>query len=431
MLAERFRRRVVYTPSLSEMLGTLTRSVTVAIDRTRTDDGGHGLPLVSRLRIATFFALVCGVAFLPVEGGAAAGPALPKLLAIYAWHAVLTSAVLIASFTARGERHADRLAVLLVVGHAINLLVYVHVWPAYPGLAAGILACMLMGNSMLFGWSTGRVLALAVGISGAFLVLGLRMAHEDVRPDFAVASIVLLVGAATAVGCTRLLSLLRESLAAREHDLTELSARLMSVQEEERRRLARDLHDEFGQALTAVNAHLWLIERHGDDVDALGRHAGEARRLVARTLGAMRELSQLLRPPVLDTLGLLPSLDALLKEFGERHQIAVSLTADGVPERLPAEIETALYRIAQEALTNVARHARAARVRIALTAMGAALRLEIEDDGVGLPPANGKPVSGTGLVGMRERVRAIGGQLSLTGDQGLRLEVRVPLPAAR
>ncbi len=432
VLAERFRRRVVYTPSLSDMLAGLARSVTVAIDRTRADDGGHGLPLVSRLRIATFFALVCGVAFLPVEGAAAASKVIPSLLALYAWHAVLTSFVLIASFTARGERNADRLAVFLVVGHAINLLVYVQVWPAYPGLAAGILACMLMGNSVLFGWSTGRVLALAVGVSASFLLVGLRMAPEDVRPDFAVASIVLLVGAATAVGCTRLLTLLRESLAERQRELTELSTRLMAVQEEERRRLARDLHDEFGQALTAVNAHLWLIERSGPgDPEALGRHTGEARRLVARTLGAMRELSQLLRPPVLDTLGLLPSLEALLKEFGERHGITVSLSSDGLPERLPPDTETALYRIAQEALTNVARHARAARVRIALTAMGGALRLEIEDDGVGLPPGSPKALPGTGMVGIRERVRALGGQLSLQGERGVRLEVRVPFPPAR
>src|SRR5262249_24187794 len=155
----------------------------------------------------------------------------------------------------------------------------------------------------------------------------------------------------------------------------------------------------------------------------------ETRRLVARTLGAMRELSQLLRPSVLDALGLMPSLDTLVGAFGERHQIAISLTSDGLPERLPAELETALYRITQEALTNVARHARAGRVRVALTAIGGQLRLEIEDDGVGLASPNGaKPPTGTGRVGIRERVRALGGQMTLHGERGVRLEVRLPLP---
>src|SRR5207247_3462764 len=105
---------------------------------------------------------------------------------------------------------------------------------------------------------------------------------------------------------------------------------------------------------------------------------------------------------------------------------------DGLPARLPAEIETALYRITQEALTNVARHARAGRVRVGLTAMGGEVRLEIEDDGVGLVARDGaKAPGGTGLVGIRERVRALGGKLVLHGERGVGLEVRVPLPTGR
>src|SRR5207244_10679299 len=119
----------------------------------------------------------------------------------------------------------------------------------------------------------------------------------------------------------------------------------------------------------------------------------------------------------------------LLGAFAEHHQLAITWTSDGLPERLPAEMETALYRITQEALTNAARHARAARVRVALTAIGGELRLEIEDDGIGLAVHNGgRPPTGTGLVGIRERVRALGGQLVLHGERGMRVEVRVPLP---
>src|SRR2546425_10880054 len=215
--------------------------------------------------------------------------------------------------------------------------------------------------------------------------------------------------------------MLRTSLAERQRELSELSTRLMSVQEEERQRLARELHDEFGQSLTAVNANLWLIERQAPaDAEALRHRAAETRRLVGRTLGAMRELSQLLRPAVLDTLGLIPSLETLLDAFGEHHQIAISLTSDGLPERLPAEMETALYRITQEALTNAARHARAARVRVALTAIGGELRLEIEDDGVGLAAHNGgERAARPGLGGLPERWRAPGGARLLAGGRGV------------
>src|SRR5262249_29901316 len=184
--------------------------------------------------------------------------------------------------------------------------------------------------------------------------------------------------------------------------------------EAEWRRPPRARHGEFGQPPPAVNAYLWLIERQStDEQGEQRRRAAEARRLVNRTLGGMRALSQLLRPAVLDTLGLLPSLDALLKTFGAIHGIATSLTAGGLPERPRKELETALYRVAQEALTNVARHAHAKRVRIALAALGEELRLEVEDDGVGLPPS-ASTTSGTGLVGIRERVRALGGQLTVT-----------------
>src|SRR5207249_1085839 len=143
--------------------------------------------------------------------------------------------------------------------------------------------CMLMGDSVLFGWSTKRVLALAIGFSAGFLLVGIEVAPYDVpRRDFAVASIVLLVGAATAVGCTHLLAILRASLAERQRELSELSTRLMSVQEEERRRLARELHDEFGQSLTAVNANLWLIERQAPaDAAARGAHARRHARALA------------------------------------------------------------------------------------------------------------------------------------------------------
>jgi signal transduction histidine kinase len=267
--------------------------------------------------------------------------------------------------------------------------------------------------------------------AGFVAVAAVASPHGLQRPDFAVAVILLGVGGATAVGCARLLAVLRASLTQRQRELTDLSTRLMAVQEEERRRLARDLHDEFGQSLTAVNAHLWLIERQQtDDVAVARERAAEARRLVNRTIAAMRELSQLLRPSVLDALGLVPSLDGLLRSFADRHQLTTTLASEGLPDRLPVEIETALYRITQEALTNVARHARAQRVRVALTAMGDEIASRSRTTASGFRRAGDGLPTGTGLIGIRERVRALGGQVSVTSRKGVLVSVQVPFPAA-
>src|SRR5262249_34648041 len=157
----------------------------------------------------------------------------------------------------------------------------------------------------------------------------------------------------------------------------------------------------------------------------LREQTAEARRVVSRTLAAMRELSQLLRPSVLDDFGLVPSLDSHLRSFAARHRIETSFSAEGLPERLPADMETALYRITQEALTNVARPARATRVRVTLSTRDRDIWLEIEDDGVGLPTRNGH--AGTGLVGIRERVRILGGTMTIQGRPGTRLRIAVPL----
>jgi signal transduction histidine kinase len=431
------RRLVTERLAVPDLGARLARPIAITVDHgdadTRDTSARHALPLESRLRIATIFALACGVLFLPVEGSPVGGDVLSSLLVLYGVHAVLTSFVLIASFTPLGRRYAGALAVLLVLGHAANLDVYVYLWPRHPGLAAGIIACLLMGNAVLFSWSAGRVLALAAALCLAFVAVSMiAIPHDEQRPDFAVGAILVLVGSATAVGCARLLAILRASLAQRQRELTVLSARLMAVQEDERRRLARELHDEFGQALTAVNAYLWLIERQPPgDTALLKTRTAEARHVVNATLGAMRELSQLLRPSVLDTLGLVPSLDTLLRRFREHHGIATSLESDGLPDRLPVDLETALYRITQEALTNVARHARASRVRVAVRATSRDVRLEVEDDGVGLSPRNGdEPGTGIGLVGIRERVRGLGGEVTIASRRGVRLAVRVPLASA-
>src|SRR5262249_626515 len=150
------------------------------------------------------------------------------------------------------------------------------------------------------------------------------------------------------------------------------------AQEEERRRLSRELHDEFGQSLTAVASYLWIIERQvPESMPGIRSRAAEARQGVSRTLRPMRELSQLPCPPVPGLYGLVPSLEPLCRDFGERQQIAATFAASDLPERLPSSVETAVYRITQEALTNVARHAHAGRVWVALNAIPGEVRLEV------------------------------------------------------
>jgi signal transduction histidine kinase len=417
----------------AQLLRPITRTPATDTTATQVAVDGLALPVDVRLRIATVIALATGVLFLPLEARAAGRDVQAALLALYAIHTLLTSFILVASHTERGIRHADRLALVLVLGHALNLHLYVLLWPAQAGLAGGILGCLLVGGALLFSWSTQRTLALATGLVVTFTLVGGAAVPAGADPGPAtVASLVLAVGAATAVGSARLLALLRAGLAQRERELTALSDRLVSAQEEERRNLARELHDELGQSLTAVNSYLWLVERAGGDETTVRERLGEARRVVSQTLGAMRELSQLLRPSVLDDLGLVPSLESHLAAFARRHRVATRLDADDVPARLAPAVETALYRITQEALTNVARHARASCVRVALTAMRGELRLEIEDDGIGLGNAPGEPGHrGTGLVGIRERARALGGTLELDGGPGTRLRVRVPRLVSR
>ena len=207
----------------------------------------------------------------------------------------------------------------------------------------------------------------------------------------------------------------RSALAQRSAQLEQLSALLLRAQEEERRRIARELHDQAGQTLTALKIEL----------DLEGRREASAR--VAEVLAQIRDVSELLRPRALDDLGLVPALRALAEDFSRRTQIPVAIEADD-PHGWAPETALTLYRVAQEALTNVARHSGARRAWLRLAREGAACRLVVEDDGRGLSEEL-KPH--LGLLGMRERVAAAGGTLRLepAARGGLRVEADLPMAA--
>ena len=391
-----------------------------------------------QLRVAAVIALASGFCLLPLQALSIGTGQLPVLFLIYGIHTAVAGFLLIASFTGLGARRGDGLGLLFVLGLGANLLLYLYLLPfavpTYPSLMSSAFTTLLITGAVLFSWSMRRTILVGVLVCAGFALVGVALALRGFRMAPFVAPLCwIAIGAALAVACARVLGRFRTSLIQRQDELAALSTRLISVQEEQLRRLSRELHDELGQSLTAVSSYLWLLERKlPPDLGELRARASEARRLVAKTLGEMRELSQLLRPPGLDLYGLAGSVEAHLEAFRGRHQIATKFTAEGLQERLPEEIETAVYRIIQEALTNVARPAHAKRVWVALTGEGDELRLEVRDDGVGLPADNGaRRPSGIGLIGIRERVRALRGTVTLSSGPGGGACLRASLPLPR
>jgi signal transduction histidine kinase len=198
--------------------------------------------------------------------------------------------------------------------------------------------------------------------------------------------------------------------------------RVVAGQELERRRLARELHDETGQALTSILLGLRSVEESGET------SIQDIRELVVATLQDVRRLAVQLRPKALDDFGLGPALERLAQSFSESSGIGVELEVQLGAERLPTEVETTLYRIVQEALTNVVKHARAESVSILVVRRGAAVTAVIEDDGQGFDPA-AVPTGHLGLEGIRERVALHDGRLTVEAapGAGTTLAIEVPL----
>jgi signal transduction histidine kinase len=206
--------------------------------------------------------------------------------------------------------------------------------------------------------------------------------------------------------------------------------RVVEAQELERRRLARELHDETGQALTSILLGLKAIRAAEEPAEA--EHAeAEVRGLVVQALQDVRRLAVELRPTALDDFGLVPALERLASTFEERSGIQTAVEAGVGDERFPPEVETVLYRLVQEALTNVVKHAAADHVSIVLTRRDGGIGAIVEDDGQGFVPDQAGEEA-LGLVGMRERIALVGGTLAVesTPGTGTALVAYVPLAAA-
>ena len=274
------------------------------------------------------------------------------------------------------------------------------------------------------------VLCLPLVFKDQYLGLVLASLDRESRPpDLALASALASQAAAALANAG-----LFETARRHEAELRKLSQVRVQLQEESLRSLSRELHDGVGQVLTAIKMDLGMIERATTTVapQELQTRVREAREQVTELLQEVRTMSQLLRPSMLDDFGLIPTLQWLVEKFTARTRIAVDLRTPAAETRLPPAIEVLLYRVTQEALTNVVKHARATRVEVRFEVRDGEAALTIADDGVGFDierfrrtPAAG----GVGLLGMRERVAYYRGHIAFRSrpQAGMRIDLTIPI----
>jgi len=232
-------------------------------------------------------------------------------------------------------------------------------------------------------------------------------------------------------------SRLLERLAETERRFHRISRGVLRAQEEERGRISRDLHDGVGQSLTALKIQLELLEEEASRLaPSLAARIESARQLAAGCLADVREMSRLLRPQMLDELGLEPTLRWLARTLQERTGLPIALEYRSGGELADADVQTLVFRLVQEALTNVIRHARAGTASVTIEDGAEAIRVRVEDDGCGFDVAAAlaarDPEEGSGVRAMRDRVHSFRGHFRLrSGAQGTVLEAEIPLDDRR
>jgi signal transduction histidine kinase len=214
-----------------------------------------------------------------------------------------------------------------------------------------------------------------------------------------------------------------------EQEMRLLSQKLVQAQEEERRSISRELHDEIGQMLTGLRLELRNLEElHTAPNSEFQKHLAEIKALAETVMRAVRDLAMGLRPSMLDDLGLGPALEWQAREYSRRNGIPATVEIDGDLENIEEDLRTCVYRVVQESLTNCARHAQAKNVRIAVHGGKSEIVATIQDDGTGFPNVNTAP-RGIGLIGMEERARELGGVMTVWSqpNKGTIVEIKLPL----
>jgi PAS domain S-box-containing protein len=223
--------------------------------------------------------------------------------------------------------------------------------------------------------------------------------------------------------------LVQQKLARSHNQLRQLSAALQTIREEERTHIARELHDDLGQILASLRMDLNLLQQaDGNTPDSLRLMKGMDENLVT-AIASLRRIATNLRPRALDESGLYFALQGLRDDFVERHGIRCALFADESELRLDDAASTAIFRIVQEALTNIARHANASNVTMNLYRLNSELLVTIRDDGRGIQPEDMEKAESLGLIGMRERVWAMNGEITISSEEppGTRIDIVLPV----
>ncbi|MGA2882285.1 MAG: sensor histidine kinase [Bryobacteraceae bacterium] len=210
-------------------------------------------------------------------------------------------------------------------------------------------------------------------------------------------------------------------------EIRALTTRLLTVQDEERRKLSRDLHDDFCQRLAALGFEVTLLEAEPMP-DAIRRQLQGFQTRLADLSGAVRNLAYQLHPSILEDLGLVPSLRALCEEISHRNGMGVAFRTKNVPGTLSREIKSCVYRVTQEALGNASKHSGAEHANVVLRGTKEGVVLTIQDNGIGFDPQSAKRKGGLGLISMKERVRLVNGQISIQSESGRGSKIIVTAP---
>ena len=264
-------------------------------------------------------------------------------------------------------------------------------------------------------------------MGGTAVIYGLRASGEEFPMEASISQL------DTAEGklFTVILRDVTERVRAQE-DLAAFAAQASAIREQEKSRVARELHDELAQSLTALKMDaIWSRDNLRDDAEGVRSKLEEMLAMLDMSVAATRRIAADLRPLVLDDLGLVPAIEWLAQNFSQRTGVACELEADEELE-LQEPYATAVFRIVQESLANVAKHARAREVRVGVLRVGPEVRLSVVDDGVGFDPSAARKPNSLGLAGLRERAQLVRGAVSVRSEpgRGTTVEALIPVPAA-
>ena len=289
------------------------------------------------------------------------------------------------------------------------------------------LACVRLSDEV--GRPAGRHVTIPLGADGK--VQGIMVLLVPPNRFFAPADVELLTAMGEQIGLAIDRARAYDELRAKEEARGRLVQQLITAQEDERRRIARELHDETGQALTALVVNLdFLVRQPSLDEAALRQRIAGVRDMAEDTLAEVRRVIHEMRPTVLDDLGLEAAIKWLVKKY-EPSGLAVTVEVRGLERRLPGHVEIIIFRVVQEACTNTVKHAQATKLHVRVAREGDHVAVEISDDGRGIPDGKSNRPTGIGLAGLKERVALAGGQVTIgsgADGSGTRVYAELPVP---